>query len=137
MSPSAALESQYENKMISIPNFVRDLIESYVRTIIDLLKIEAAVAYLKVLKGTRRFVIVTMLLFFFVVVLGCGFLLIPIALLLFMPWAPETKAIVGICIGAAYVVIPIIVISMLLSEKRWIRWSGVGKLIRQVNRPKS
>ena len=123
--------------MISIPNFVRDLIESYVRTIIDLLKIEAAVAYLKVLKGTRRFVIVTMLLFFFVVVLGCGFLLIPIALLLFMPWAPETKAIVGICIGAAYVVIPIIVISMLLSEKRWVKWSGVGKLIRQVNRPKS
>jgi hypothetical protein len=123
--------------MISIPNFVRDLIESYVRTIVDLLKIEAAIAYLKMLQGTRRFVIVTMLLFFFVVVLGCGFLLIPIALLLFMPWAPETKAIVGICIGAAYVVIPIIVISMLLSEKRWIRWSGVGKLIRQVNRPKS
>jgi hypothetical protein len=123
--------------MISIPNFVRDLIESYVRTIVDLLKIEAAIAYLKVLQGTRRFVIVTMLLFFFVVVLGCGFLLIPIALLLFMPWAPETKAIVGICIGAAYVVIPTIVISMLLSEKRWIRWSGVGKLIRQVNRPKS
>ncbi len=123
--------------MISIANFIRDLIESYVRTIIDLLKIEAAVAYLKVLKGTRRFVIVTMLLFFFVVVLGCGFLLIPIALLLFMPWAPETKAIVGICFGAAYVVIPIIVISMLLSEKRWVRWSGVGKLIRQVNRRES
>jgi hypothetical protein len=123
--------------MISIPNFVRDLFESYVRTIVDLLKIEAAIAYLKVLQGTRRFVIAVMLLFFFVVVLGCGFLLIPIALLLFMPWAPETKAIVGICIGGAYVVIPIIVISMLLSEKRWVKWSGVGKLIRQVNRPKS
>ena len=123
--------------MISIPNFVKDLIESYVQTTIDLLKVEAAIAYLNVLKGTRRFVIVTMLLFFFVVVLGCGFLLIPIALLLFMPWAPETKAIVGICIGAAYVVIPIIVISMLLSEKRWIRWSGIEKLIRQVNRPMS
>jgi hypothetical protein len=123
--------------MISIPNFVRDLIESYVRTIVDLLKIEAAIAYLKVLQGTRRFVMVVMLLFFFVVVLGCGFLLIPIALLLFMPWDPQTKAIVGICIGAAYVLIPIIVISVLLSEKRWIRWSGVGRLIRQVNRPKS
>lgn len=125
------------DKMISISSFVRDLIESYIQTTIDLLKIEAAIAYLKALKGTRRFVIVTMLLFFFVVVLGCGFLLIPIALLLFMPWTQETKAIVGICIGAAYVVIPIIVISMLLSEKRWIRWSGVGKLIRQVNRRES
>jgi 4-amino-4-deoxy-L-arabinose transferase-like glycosyltransferase len=102
-----------------------------------MLKIEAAIAYLKVLKGTRRFVIVAMLLFFFVVVLGCGFLLVPIALLLFMPWANETKAIVGICIGAAYVVIPVIVISILLSEKRWVKMSGVGKLLRQVDRPES
>jgi 4-amino-4-deoxy-L-arabinose transferase-like glycosyltransferase len=118
-------------------SFFQGLIESFVKTTIDMLKIEAAIAYLKVLKGARRFVVVAMLLFFFVVVLGCGFLLIPIALLLFMPWAPETKAIVGICFGAAYVVIPTIVISMLLSEKRWVRWSGVGKLIREVNRPKS
>jgi hypothetical protein len=122
--------------MISIPNFVRDLIESYIRTTIDLLKIEAAIAYLKALKGVRRFIIVAMLLFFSVVVLGCGFLLIPVALLLFMPWDSQTKAIVGICIGAAYVLVPIIVISVLLSEKRWVKWSGIEKLIRQVNRPK-
>lgn len=117
-------------------SFFQGLIESFIKIIIDMLKIEAAIAYLKVLKGIRRFVVAVMLLFFFVVVLGCGFLLIPIALLLFMPWTPETKAIVGICIGAAYVVIPVIVISMLLSEKRWVRWSGVGKLIREVNRQK-
>ena len=123
--------------MISISSFVRNLIESYIQTTIDLLKVEAAIPYLKVLQGVRRFLIRATLLVFFVVVLGCSFLLIPIALLLFMPWAPETKAIVGICIGVAYVVIPIIAISMLLSEKRWVRWSGVGKLIRQANRRES
>ena len=137
MPAFAACESELDDRMISISNFVRDLIESYIQTTVDVLKIEAAIAYLKALKGIRRFVVVAMLLFFFVVVLGCGFLLIPIALLLFMPWDEPTKAIVGICIGAAYVVIPIIVISILLSEKRWIRWSGVEKLIRQVNRTKS
>lgn len=120
-----------------LSSFIRDLIESYVQTTIDLLKIEAAMAYLKVLKGTRRFFIIATLLLFFVVVLGCGFLLVPIALLLFMPWDPNTKAIVGVCIGAAYVIIPIVVISMLLSEKRWVKWSGVGKLMRDVNLPKT
>jgi hypothetical protein len=128
--------SELGNKMISISSFVRDLIESYIRTTIDLLKIEAAIAYLKALKGVRRFIIVAMLLFFSVVVLGCGFLLIPVALLLFMPWDPQTKAIVGICIGAAYILVPIIAISVLLSEKRWVKWSGIEKLIRQVNRRK-
>lgn len=137
MFPCAARESELGNNMISISSFVRDLIESYIQTIIALLKIETAIVCLKALKGARRFFIVATLLVFFVVVLGCGFLLIPVALLLFMPWAPETKAIVGICIGAAYVVIPIIVITMLLSEKRWVRWSGVGKLIRQANRLRS
>jgi hypothetical protein len=118
-------------------SFFQGLIESFIKTTIDMLKIEAAILYLKALKGIRRFVIAAMLLFFFVVVFGCGFLLIPIALLLFMPWDPQTKAIVGICIGAAYVLIPVIVISMLLSEKRWVKWSGVEKLIGQINRPKS
>jgi hypothetical protein len=126
-----------ERTMNRCSSFFRGVIESFVTTTIDMLKIEAAIAYLKVLQGTRRFVIVAMLLFFFVVVLGCGFLLIPIALLLFMPWTPETKATVGICIGSAYVVIPVIVISMLLSEKRWVKMSGVGKLIRQVDRRES
>ncbi|TFH64205.1 MAG: hypothetical protein E4G91_06535 [Candidatus Zixiibacteriota bacterium] len=125
------------NKMISISSFVRNLIESYIQTTIDLLKVEAAIPYLKALQGVRRFLIRATLLVFFVVVLGCGFLLLPIVLLLFMPWDDPTKAIVGICIGAAYVVIPIIAIAMLLSEKRWVRWSGVGKLIRQVNRRES
>jgi hypothetical protein len=119
---------------MSISNFIRDVIESYIRTTVDLLKLEAAIAYLKVLKGTRRFVILFTLLLFFTVVLACGFLLIPIALLLFMPWASETKAIVGICIGAGYVLIPIIVISALLSEKRWVKMSGVGKLVGRANR---
>jgi hypothetical protein len=122
---------------MNISSFFRDLIESYVQTTIDLLKTEAAIAYLKVLKITHRFFIIATLLFFFVVVLGCGFLLIPIALLLFMPWEPQTKAIVGICIGAAYVVIPVIVVSSLLSERRWVKWSGVGKLMREVNRSKT
>ncbi len=117
-----------------LSSFVRDLIESYVQTTVDLLKIEAATVYLKALKGTRRFVIVVTLLVFFVVVLGCGFLLIPIALLLFMPWEPQTKAVVGIAIGAAYVLIPVIVISVLLSEKRWVRWSGVAKLLANTRR---
>ncbi len=119
---------------MSISNFVKDLIESYIKTTIDLLKLEAAIAYLNVIKGTRRFFIVVSLLILCAVILGCGFLLVPVSLLLFMPWTLQTKAIVGICIGGAYILIPLIVMSMLLSQKRWVKWSGVGKLVGQVRR---
>ena len=117
-----------------IKAFIGDLIESYIRSIIDLLKIEVAIAYLKIIKGTRRFFVILALLLFATVVFACGFLIIPIALLLFMPWEPQTKAIVGIVIGALYILLPVIIVSALLSEKRWVRMSGVEKILRDAGR---
>jgi hypothetical protein len=67
----------------------------------------------------------------FIVMLACGFLLIPVALCLFMPWSPETKAIVGASIGAAYIIIPVIVGTSLFSERRWMRTSGIAKLVKE------
>jgi hypothetical protein len=120
--------------MNPISAFVKNLIESYIATTIDLLKIEAAITGLKILKGVRRFIIVVSLLILCAVILGCGFLLIPISLLLFADWLPQTKAIVGISIGAIYILIPLITMSALLSQKRWVKWSGISKLLRQIDR---
>ena len=117
-----------------IRSFITELVESYIRTALDLLKIEAAITYLKIIKGTRRFFIVLALLVFCAVVFACGFLIIPIALLLFMPWEPQTKAIVGVIIGAAYILVPLIVVASLLSEKRWVRMSRVNELLKDVGR---
>jgi hypothetical protein len=75
-----------------------------------------------------------LVLVFCAALLACGFLLVPIALLFFMPWGPHTKAIVGIIIGAAYVLVPVIVASVLLSEKRWLRISRADELLRSVKK---
>jgi hypothetical protein len=110
---------------------LRRLIGSEIDTSVALVKIEAAIVSLNVIKGTRRVVILACLLFFFVVVLACGFLLIPIALCLFMPWAAETKAIVAAAFGAAYVLAPLITAMVLLSERRWMKASNVDKLVKE------
>jgi hypothetical protein len=112
--------------------FLKGRIESYLLTVLELLRIKAAITYLSVIRGVRRFVIVIVAAVFCAVIVACGFLLVPIALLIFMPWEPHTKAIVGISIGAAYILVPVIAASVMLSEKRWLRMSRVNDLLRGI-----
>ena len=109
------------------------MLDSKLKTSLDLVKIRAAIVYLKVIKGARHLTILFFVLVICVVVLACGFLLVPVALCLFMPWAPLTKAIVAASFGAAYILIPLIVVLALFSQKRWMKASKVDKLLKGLN----
>jgi hypothetical protein len=110
---------------------LKQVIGSRIGASISLVKIQAAIAYMNLIKGTRRVAILLCVLVVGMVVLACGFLLVPIALCLFMPWTPETRAIVAISVGAAYVVIPLIVMMVLFSEKRWMRAARMDKVLKE------
>ena len=69
---------------------------------------------------------------FVITLAGAGILLVPLALLLFAPWEPATKAMVGISIGAVLVLVPAVALTMLLSEKRWMRLTGATALLRNL-----
>jgi len=115
-----------------IADVLKGRLQSCACGILDLLKIKVAIALLGVVRGVRRALIAVIVMVFCAAIVACGFVLVPIALLLFMPWEPQTKAIVGIAIGAAYILIPLAVISALLSEKRWLRTLRVAELLRSV-----
>lgn len=108
--------------------FINKLIDwlktEYLDPLIRTLKAQAAVVYLEGIKGARRILILFCLMVFIITLVGAGFVLIPLALLLFMPWAPQTKAIVGIVIGAVYLLIPLVGAFFVLSEKRWMAVTG-------------
>ncbi len=106
------------------------LIGSKIDASIALCKIQAAIVYLNFIKGARRMTMLVCVLVLGIVILACGFLLIPVGLCLFMPWAPETKAIVAVSFGAAYLIIPLIVVMALFSEKRWMKTSSADKLVK-------
>ena len=105
------------------------LVGEKVETSVALFKIDAAITYLNVIKGTRRMAMLLCLMVLGVAVLACGFLLIPVALCLFMPWPPETRAIVAASFGAAYVLVPSIVVMALFAQRRWMRASRADKLL--------
>jgi hypothetical protein len=109
---------------------LRRLAGTQLREAFATVKLQGAIAYLKLVRGTRRAAMLFCLLILCIIVLGCGFLLVPVALCLFMPWAPETRAIVAASIGAAYIIIPVIVVLVLFSEKRWMKASGAAKLVK-------
>ena len=67
-----------------------------------------------------------------ITLIGAGLVLIPLALLLFMPWEPQTKAIVGIAVGAVYLLVPLAAMLPVLSEKRWMTATGAGDTAKRL-----
>jgi hypothetical protein len=107
------------------------LIGSEIDASVALCKIHAAIAYLNLVKGIRSLTMLLCLLVLCVVIFACGLLIIPVALCLFMPWAPHTKAIVAASFGAAYLVVPLIVAMALFSRKRWAKVFKADKLLKE------
>jgi hypothetical protein len=116
--------------MSVVREFVKRLIGSEIDAAVGTFKIQTAIAYLNLIKGTRRLTIILCLLVLSFVVLACGFLLVPVALCLFMPWTAETKTIVAASFGAAYIVIPLIAVMALFSEKRWMKATRADALLK-------
>jgi hypothetical protein len=110
--------------------FFRRMFGSKIGARLALGKIRAAIAYLNLIKGARRMTMMAGLLVLCAVILACGFLLIPVGLCLFMAWAPESKAIVAVSIGAGYIIVPLIAGIALFSEKRWMKMSSADKLLK-------
>lgn len=119
-----------------VNSFVQGLIDwlraTYLDPTLRILKLRAAIWYLEGIKGARRLLILVCLLVFVITLIGAGLVVLPLALLLFMPWEPTTKAIVGVSIGAVYLLVPAIALFSLLSEKRWMRVTGATEVLRKL-----
>jgi hypothetical protein len=105
---------------------------AYLEPSLRMLKLRAAIYYLEGVKGAHRILILICLLVFVITLIGAGLVMVPLALLLFMPWEPVTKAIVGICIGGIYLLVPAAALISLLSEKRWMRLTGATSVLRKL-----
>jgi hypothetical protein len=105
---------------------------TYLEPTLKLLKLRAAIYYLEGVKGAHRILILICLLVFVITLIGAGLVMVPLALLMFMPWEPTTKAVVGIVIGSAYLLVPAVALVSLLSEKRWMRLTGANDVLRKL-----
>jgi hypothetical protein len=105
---------------------------TYIEPSLKVLKLRAAIYYLEGVKGAHRILILVCVLVFVITLIGAGLVLVPLALLMFMPWDPVTKAVVGTVIGAVYLLVPAVALISLLSEKRWMRLTGATEVLRKL-----
>jgi hypothetical protein len=106
--------------------------KAYLDPVILTLKAQAAHVYLEGMKGARGVLVLLCLLVFVITLVGAGLVLIPIALLIFMPWQPQTKAVIGIVVGAVYLLAPLVATRPLLSEKRWLSVTGADETVKRM-----
>lgn len=99
---------------------------------LDIVKVELAITAIKLLGGIRRFVIMTMLGFFMLMLIAVGMIMIPVALCVYMPWSPETKLLVVLLFAIVYIAVPAFILMSLMAEKRWMRASGASKLVAKI-----
>ncbi|MBI5868138.1 MAG: hypothetical protein HZB43_07625 [candidate division Zixibacteria bacterium] len=118
------------NKLLSL--VLRMAFKALVESPLRRAKIRAVIYYLEMIRAARKAVMALGVLMFCVLLMAGGAVLIPLALCLFMPWPPETKALVACAFGVVYVIGPLIVAMVLMSEKRWMRITRADRLLNDV-----
>lgn len=113
-------------------SFLQIVYSAFVAPSIRRVKIRAVMYYLETIRSARHAVITLGVLAFCMAMMAGGAVLVPLALCLFMPWQPLTKALVACAFGAVYITVPLAVAIVLMSEKRWMRLTRADALLKNV-----
>jgi hypothetical protein len=96
---------------------------------VQVLKIEAAKCYLHGVRMARLSAIGLMQMGLVISLIGVGVLLFHAGLFILLPWTAETKAVLGMFLGLAYVAIGCVALHAALVEKTWMGKSGVAEML--------
>jgi hypothetical protein len=105
---------------------------TYLEPVIRSLKTQAAAAYIEAIKGSRQLLILLCLLVFVITLVGAGLVLFPVGLTLLFTRTPQTVAIVGTVVAAVYLLVPLVAMRLLLSEKRWLAVTRAEETARRI-----
>ena len=108
------------------------LLDHYRHLSVQLLRIEAAKAYLRGVQVARLSAIGVMGLGLVIALICVGVLLLHAGLFILLPWTVEAKAILGMFLGLTYVVVGVIVLRAAMDEKTWMDKSGATEMLKKV-----
>src|SRR5450759_2259847 len=100
------------------------LLDNYRHLSIQLLKIEAAKSYLHGVRMARLSAIGLMRMGLVIALICVGVLLLHAGLFILLPWTVEAKAVLGMFLGLAYVIIGGVVLRAAMDERTWMEKSG-------------
>ena len=101
---------------------------------IDLLKIRAAIWYLRAVRTARQAYLLHVNLTLSVALAGAGFLMFHIGLFALLP--PPFNAIALMVLGCVYTVVGLYVVNATCSEQKWMRLTGADKCASLASKPR-
>ena len=115
----------------------RWLLNKYRQTSLDIIKLEAAIGYVKGVHLARQAFLAVLVIVLGAGLLAVGFMLLHIGLgmLLYLAfqswWVVSTVLLV---LGIFYTFVPLFIIRRLCAEKTWMRFFKADKLVEQVTK---
>jgi hypothetical protein len=98
----------------------------------ELLKIELTILQAKILDNLQQVFKLAILSAFCMAIFCCGFLLIHVAIFLYVPYSMATKALLMFILGAIYFFIPLICVLWLSSKNRWLKILGKNSVLNKI-----
>ena len=113
------------------------LLNKYRQTSLDLIKLEAAIGYVKGVRSARQAFLAVLVVVLGAGLLAAGFVLLHIGLGMLLYLAFQNWWAVGVALlvlGALYTLVPLFIIRRLCAEKTWMRFFKADKLVEQVTK---
>ena len=107
------------------------VLDQYRHLSIQWLRIEAAKSYLHGIRMARLSAIGLMLMGLMIGLISFGFLFFHVWLFILLPWTIESKAILGMLLGLAYMIIGGGVLGIMVDEKTWLEKSGAAEMLNK------
>jgi hypothetical protein len=95
-------------------------------------EMKAAALYATGVRKARGAFIALLLAILFLLLLMSGFLLIHVALFLWLPWSLKARALALLLLGVVYFIGGLAVVVSISSERAWMRYTGVDRLLARL-----
>ena len=107
------------------------MLANYRHLSMQLLKIEAAKAYLHGVRVARLSAIGLMGMGLVIGLICVGAVLLHAGLFILLPWSVEAKAVLGMVLGLLYMVVGVIALRAAMDERTWMRKSGAAEMLAE------
>ena len=97
--------------------------------VLGCLEMEAATLYVAGVRKARGAFIALLLAMLFLLLMMIGFLLIHLALFLWLPWSLTARALALFILGIVYFGGGLVVVFGITSDRAWMRFMGVDRIL--------
>ena len=113
------------------------LLNKYRQMSLELIKLEAAIAYVKCVRSARQAFLAVLAVILGAGLLAAGFVLLHVGLGMLLYLAFQNWWAVGVALlvlGILYTLVPLFIIRRLCAEKTWMQFFKADKLVEQVTK---